>query len=124
MKSGEKEYLKEEIQFLHVAYDPKQWDFTWQREWRIKSDYLSLRKEDCVVIVPDDIYAEKFLDFGINVYREESGEISSEPYFRFDWYYITLNEIEELSKGKKSDELIVRLLSSLKEAEIKDTESG
>ncbi len=81
-------------------------------------------KEDCVVIVPDDIYAEKFLDFGINVYREESGELSSEPYFRFDWYYITLNEIEELSKGKKSDELIVRLLSSLKEAEIKDTESG
>ena len=123
LKSEEKKYLKEEIRFLHVAYDPKQWDFTWQREWRIKSDCLSLGREDCVVIVPDDIYAEDFLDFGINVYREESGEISTEPYFRFDWYYITLNEIEGLPKGKKSDELIVRLLSSLKDFEKKDWEA-
>lgn len=107
LKSEEKKYLKEEIQFLHVAYDPKQWDFSWQREWRINLECLSLNREDCLVILPDDIYAENFLDFGINVYREETGEISVVSYFQFDWYYITLNEIAGLPKEQNSDKLIV-----------------
>lgn len=122
LKNSEKKYLNQKIQYLHVTYDPKQWDFSWQREWRINKECLNLHKEDCVIIVQDETYAEDFLDFVINVYREESGEISTEIVFQFDWYYIALDEIEELSKKKSSDEIIAKLLSSLKETETNESE--
>lgn len=51
----DKEYdlLPEELRYRHVRYDPADGiDFTWEREWRIKTDELILEPEKTLVIVP------------------------------------------------------------------------
>jgi len=43
----------EELRYRFVPYDPLSGiDYTWEREWRIKTDYLSLDPHNTLVIVP------------------------------------------------------------------------
>ena len=42
-----------ELKYRFVPYDPEQGiDFTWEREWRIKADYLELDPKETLVVVP------------------------------------------------------------------------
>lgn len=47
--------LPENLRWRHVTYDPVRRppaDFTWEREWRIKTDSLSINPRDACLIVP------------------------------------------------------------------------
>lgn len=45
--------FSEDQKYRFVPYDPvKQIDFTWEREWRIKVDYLELDPKETLVVVP------------------------------------------------------------------------
>lgn len=45
--------IPEDQRFRFVLYDPgKGVDFTWEREWRIKTDYLRLDPREALVVVP------------------------------------------------------------------------
>ena len=47
------EELPESQRYRFVPYDPeKQIDFTWEREWRIRADYLQLDPKETLVVVP------------------------------------------------------------------------
>jgi hypothetical protein len=46
--------LPAEMQYRHVSYDPVSGiDFTWEREWRIRTDSLVLEPRHTLVVVPD-----------------------------------------------------------------------
>lgn len=52
-KYEEYDQLGEALQYRHVTYDPAaEIDFTWEREWRIKTEALMLPSSDMLVIVP------------------------------------------------------------------------
>ena len=45
--------LPEDLKFRFVPYDPgNNIDYTWEREWRIRTDYLQLDPREALVIVP------------------------------------------------------------------------
>lgn len=44
--------LPESLRWRHVRYEPPDIDFTWEREWRIRTDKLVITPEDALVIVP------------------------------------------------------------------------
>ena len=56
--------LPQELRYRHVTFDlDRDIDFTWEREWRLKTDELHLEPEHCFIIVPkqvylDDLYSE------------------------------------------------------------------
>lgn len=57
--------LPEGIRWRHVRYEPcssPPVDFTWEREWRIKTEHLLLPHEKALIIVPDEIWAELLID--------------------------------------------------------------
>lgn len=80
------EYLSPEIQWRHVTYNPiseNKWtDFTWEREWRLKIDYLDF-PDDLVIYVKSIFYKEeleKYLD-------EYYDHIALDMQLRQDHYY-------------------------------------
>lgn len=52
---AEFELLPEVLQYRHVRYDDpdSEKDYTWEREWRIKTDCLVLDPKQTLVVVPD-----------------------------------------------------------------------
>ncbi|MCB9164993.1 MAG: hypothetical protein H6592_11295 [Flavobacteriales bacterium] len=56
----ESEYtqLPQSIRYRHVRYEPPQIDFTWEREWRLKSD-LYFNPGDAYVVLPDDSWEQR-----------------------------------------------------------------
>ncbi|HLE18050.1 MAG TPA: hypothetical protein VI728_07170 [Syntrophales bacterium] len=50
---AEFELLCEGQRFRHVRYEPDKVDFTWEREWRIKTDELELNPDITTVVVPN-----------------------------------------------------------------------
>jgi hypothetical protein len=49
---SEHESLPQGIQWRHVRYEPPNIDFTWEREWRLCTDILTLEPQDTLVVVP------------------------------------------------------------------------
>lgn len=48
------ELLPYELKYRYVRYEPDRGiDFTWEREWRIKSDFLELDPKSTLIVVPD-----------------------------------------------------------------------
>jgi hypothetical protein len=53
---GEYELLHETQRFRHVRYDPNldnPIDFTWEREWRIRTDELPLDPSTAIIVIPN-----------------------------------------------------------------------
>jgi hypothetical protein len=48
---SERESLPQGIQWGHVRYEPPNIDFTWEREWRLCIDILTLEPQDTLVVV-------------------------------------------------------------------------
>jgi hypothetical protein len=45
--------ISEDQKYRFVPYDPEKGvDFTWEREWRIKTDYLRLDPKETLIVVP------------------------------------------------------------------------
>ncbi len=54
--------LPESLKWRYVNYNPPAIDFTWEREWRIKTDVLELEPEQTVLVVPTRAYARQLDD--------------------------------------------------------------
>ncbi|BCL70231.1 hypothetical protein TUMSATVNIG1_21910 [Vibrio nigripulchritudo] len=52
------EQLTRENSWRHMRYEPPYIDFTWEREWRIKTDRFKVNPEVCKIIVPDIDWAK------------------------------------------------------------------
>jgi hypothetical protein len=62
---AEYEQLIEEQRWRHVRYEPSATpptDFTWEREWRVRTDVLPLTPGDAIVIVPNEDWAQQLRD--------------------------------------------------------------
>lgn len=55
--NDEYELLSDEIKWRHVRFDlcgNHPIDFTWEREWRLRGEYIDLPDTKTVIVVPDD----------------------------------------------------------------------
>lgn len=62
---GEFDALPEGMRWRHVRYDPlgiPPIDFTWEREWRIRTDNLTFSPADAALIVLNEEWEESVLD--------------------------------------------------------------
>jgi hypothetical protein len=58
------EILPDDLQWRHVLYNPCETppkDFTWEREWRIKTDELPLDHQEVIIVVPKG-WKQKIID--------------------------------------------------------------
>jgi len=72
---GEFDQLSEDLRWRHMTYDPTsnpKIDFTWEREWRIRTDNLIIDPSNCAILVPDDSWAESL--FSIHEDKEDRAE--------------------------------------------------
>jgi hypothetical protein len=93
-----KEYdeLPESHKYRHVTYDPiKKIDFTWEREWRIRTDSLPLDEDETTLIVPTRDWAEKLR----SEFEQKDFEKSLKMGFKgmrisaFPWHFIALEDL-------------------------------
>lgn len=57
------EQLNESNQYRHVRYDPINGpDYSWEREWRIRTDELKIDPLEATFIVPTRAWAKRFID--------------------------------------------------------------
>jgi hypothetical protein len=85
------ESIPEELRFRFVPYDPGRGvDFTWEREWRIKTDCLRLDPRETLVIVPtSDEAFELVYEFAD---MEPDGDYSSPGFYhRPKWLAVSLD---------------------------------
>jgi len=54
--------LGEENRWRHVRYEPPRIDFTWEREWRLKTNEYILIPTDTQIIVPDRDWARRLIE--------------------------------------------------------------
>lgn len=73
------ELLHEQQRFRHVRYDPnKEQDYTWEREWRVRTDILLLNPAEVTFVVPTRAWEERFL-------KEHAEGQSTNSWFDEDW---------------------------------------
>lgn len=85
--------LPESIRWRHVRYEPDTIDFTWEREWRIKCDYLDFTPEVACIVVPSKEWADWLVaehdaeqDFLVLQYSQVLDEQLAEQYREeFGW---------------------------------------
>jgi hypothetical protein len=54
-----------------VTYNPlEKIDFTWEREWRLKRDYITISPEFTKLVLPNRLWIDKF----VNDYEEETND--------------------------------------------------
>lgn len=89
--------LKEEQQYRHVKFDlDKNFDLTWEREWRIEAKELELEENHVTMIVPNREWEDKFKD-------EHHGRLSRANLVtrgfgagmvgKFQWHFIVLEDL-------------------------------
>jgi len=88
--------LPEVLKWRHVRYEPNKEppiDFTWEREWRIKCEYLSIGPSNTVIVVPGNKWAQRLeaeheaeQDIEVLMYSQIMDEIIAEQYRQnFPW---------------------------------------
>jgi hypothetical protein len=85
----------EKEKYRFVPYDPtKGIDFTWEREWRIKTGYLRLDPRETLVVVPTSEEAfnlvYEFADLEPDDWDEEAG-LPSHVYHKPKWLAVSLD---------------------------------
>lgn len=61
---SEFEALPEAIRWRHVRYEPgadPPIDFTWEREWRLRADFLDFDPGSCALVMPDSEWAQRMI---------------------------------------------------------------
>ena len=100
----EEEYyaLPNLLKWRHVTYDldaERPTDFTWEREWRIKTDILSFTPSDVTIIFPTREWADAFIESHVNTMRKELIESDKKDVSinkianNFKWHYIVLEDL-------------------------------
>ena len=99
--------LPEELQYRHVRYEldhvkaDRTVDWTWEREWRIKTDRLAFKPEEVTLICPDRRWVDRLMDAYTKRTRQEvmmhamvtDGLAASMGVKRFPWHYIALEDL-------------------------------
>jgi hypothetical protein len=95
---SEFDLLPESHRFRHVRYEPDTGvDFSWEREWRIRTDELSIRPDDVTAIVPNRDWIYGALREHTRVLadraRRTGGSIGAESTAVFPWHFIALGDL-------------------------------
>jgi hypothetical protein len=94
------ERLPEDLRYRHVRFEPDRRegaiDFTWEREWRLRSDELPLHPDTTTVILPQrrwrDVLVERHFDRVHRLVAQYGAEAAREivPY---PWHVIVLEDL-------------------------------
>lgn len=94
---AEFEQSHEEAKFRHVRYDPTNGrDYSWEREWRIKTDGLDLDFAQVTFVIPNRSWEERFLDehagaqLGLSMHFGNDIPLSIG---RSPWHFIALEDL-------------------------------
>ena len=88
------ELLPEELQYRHVRFEIDSTDWTWEREWRIRTDRLDLDPLLVTLIVPSRKTIEAYKEKAQNSNRLSSmvtnGYIAGQM---LEWHFIALEDL-------------------------------
>lgn len=91
---AEFELLAEDQRYRHVRYEPGEVDFTWEREWRIKTDELRLDPETSTLVVPTRAWEKWAVSEHANRVAAMSvvtwGWAPADP---FPWHFVVLEDL-------------------------------
>ena len=89
--------LPEQLAYRFVKYNPPKVDYTWEREWRIRSEKLELDPVHTTLIVPDRITADgtrsNFVHKRQIVLRSLGPRYGIFPHVEFPWNLIALEDL-------------------------------
>ena len=89
--------LPEDMRYRHVRYEPdNDKDFTWEREWRIKTDSLILDPDETTLIVPNKAWIVKLREEHYNTLRMAVSSLGGTAlgYIqRYKWHFIALEDL-------------------------------
>lgn len=92
--------LPDDLKYRHVTYEPNNpagpIDFTWEREWRIRTDELPFTPEDVTIIYPKRTWAKGYKGVHMSEMRETVqllGETGAWALVAFPWHYIVLEDL-------------------------------
>lgn len=90
------EELPETHRYRHVTYDPfKPVDFTWEREWRLRTDKLVLEPGAVTLVVPTRRWEERLREEFASKQFTTSLRIGlhGAPISSFPWHFIVLEDL-------------------------------
>jgi|SRR5689334_18210492 len=92
---SEYDLLHESQRFRHVRYEPGSVDFSWEREWRIKTELLEIEPASATLIVPTRTWEKWFQDKHVSMLarRAVSGTIGPKSVTEFPWHFIVLEDL-------------------------------
>ncbi len=86
--------LPEELKYRHVNFEIEKVDWTWEREWRLKSDELILDPQSVTLIVQDrckiEEYKEKLNSENTSISMVLDGIM---PTRKLEWHFIALEDL-------------------------------
>jgi len=93
----EYELLHNDQKYRHKRYEPDNGiDFTWEREWRIKTDELPLDPNQTTVIVPSRKWEENWIEKHMGHIRfavQSLGDLGAQYVEQCQWHFIVLEDL-------------------------------
>lgn len=87
------EALPESHRYRHVTYHPPQVDWTWEREWRIRTDVLKLDPATTTFVVPDRRWSQAFQQEHIESVAFVSDLVGQPVANPMPWHFIALSDL-------------------------------
>ncbi|MFH1560824.1 MAG: hypothetical protein ABID84_05385 [Chloroflexota bacterium] len=89
--------LHETQRFRHVRYEPSSVDFTWEREWRIRTDELELDPSVTTLVVPNRAWEKWALGQHTAMLSRRAsgwgGSIGPRSVTEFPWHFVVLEDL-------------------------------
>ena len=86
--------LSVELQYRHVRFEINNIDWTWEREWRLRTENLKLEPDTVTLIVRDRKKIEEIKTQALSGHDPlsiaTSGYLSSK---KFEWHFISLSDL-------------------------------
>ena len=94
---SEFENLSEDVRYRHVRYEPQyNIDWTWEREWRIKTNEIVLDPGQTTLIVPNRSWITRLKEEHYNFLRTAVAGIGEDAlgYIeQYKWHFIALEDL-------------------------------
>lgn len=94
---AEYELLDEAHRFRYVRYEPSAVDFTWEREWRIRSAELDLEPANTTLVVPNREWEKWAQDQHVAMLSRRAlvlnGLIGPRSVTDFPWHFMVLEDL-------------------------------
>ena len=93
----EYENLPDDLKYRHVTYDPLEGiDFTWEREWRIRTDALSFQPNDVTLVIPERTVKDGMIDSRLSriaKMHDKTGVMPPEALAPYPWHFLVLSDL-------------------------------